>query len=65
MTQIDAELVIGGVTFFVTAIVNAVIIGMFVGGIRAEVRTISDRLARLEGVFTLVPRSIKGGDGDG
>jgi hypothetical protein len=47
---------IGAVTVFLSAVSTAVIVGMFMGGLRAEVRLMSDRLAKIEGMFTLVPR---------
>lgn len=55
MNQTTIEMIIGVATFFLTSIVNAVVIGMFLGGLKTEVRLMSDRLAKIEGVFTLVP----------
>lgn len=51
--------VIGVATFFLTCLGNALILGFYLGGIRAEMRVNSDRLAKIEGMFTLVPRSVK------
>jgi hypothetical protein len=48
--------IIGVVTFFLTCLGNALILGIFLGGIKAEMRVTSDRLAKIEGMFTLVPR---------
>jgi hypothetical protein len=45
--------------FFLTCLGNAIIIGMFLGGMKAEMRVTSDRLAKIEGMFTLVPRSVE------
>jgi hypothetical protein len=50
--------IIGVVTFFLTCLGNAIILGIFLGGMRAEMRVNSDRLAKIEGMFTLVPRQI-------
>jgi hypothetical protein len=49
-------LIIGAITIFMSSISTAIIVGMFVGGLRSEVRLMSDRLAKIEGLFTLVPR---------
>lgn len=57
MTQTTVDLIIGFVTFFITSVVNAVLVGFFMGGLRAEVRLMADRLAKIEGVFTLVPNT--------
>lgn len=51
--------IIGVATFILTLLGNAIIIGMFLGGMKAEMRVTSDRLAKIEGMFTLVPRSVK------
>lgn len=48
---------IGVATFVLTLLGNAIVLGMFLGGMRAEMRVTSDRLAKIEGMFTLVPRS--------
>lgn len=55
-TQVAVELAIGCGTIFLSVIGSALIIGMFVGGLKAEMRITSDRLAKIEGLFTLVPR---------
>lgn len=52
-------LIIALATFLVTTLVNAFVFGMFLGGMRTEMRLMSDRLAKIEGVFTLVPRGMK------
>lgn len=54
-SQTTVELIVACVTFFMTVTVNAVIVGVFMGGIRGDVKAIRDRLARLEGAFTIVP----------
>jgi hypothetical protein len=54
--------IIGVATFFLTCLGNAIILGFFLGGLRAEVRMVGDRLAKIEGMFTLVPRRV---DSDG
>ena len=54
--QVAVELIIGCVTFFFTSIVNAVIIGIFVGGVKGDIKNISERLARIEGAFQVVPK---------
>jgi hypothetical protein len=51
-------LIIALATFLVTTLVNAFVFGMFLGGMRTEMRLMSDRLAKIEGVFTLVPRGM-------
>lgn len=56
MSATGVDILIGASTFFLTTLANAFVLGMFLGGIKAEVRMMSDRLAKLEGVFTLVPR---------
>jgi hypothetical protein len=56
MSTTSIDIIIAVSTFFFTTLANAFVLGMFLGGIRAEVRLMSDRLAKLEGVFTLVPR---------
>lgn len=55
-SDIWVPLVIGGITIFMSSVSTAIIVGMFVGGLRSEVRLMSDRLAKIEGLFTLVPR---------
>lgn len=55
-SQIAVELAIGCGTVFLSCIGSAVVIGMFFGGLKAEVRIMADRLAKIEGMFTLVPR---------
>jgi hypothetical protein len=55
--QVAVELIIGCITFFLTSIVNAVIIGIFVGGVKGDIKNISERLARIEGAFQMVPIS--------
>jgi len=55
-SQIAVELAIGCATVFLSCIGSAVVIGMFFGGLKAEMRITSDRLAKIEGMFTLVPR---------
>lgn len=55
-TQIAVELGIGCGTVFLSCVGSAVVIGMFFGGLKAEIRIMADRLAKIEGVFTLVPR---------
>lgn len=55
-SQVAIELIIGSATVFLSCMGSAVIIGMFVGGLKAEMRIMSDRLAKIEGMFTLVPR---------
>ena len=52
------EIIIAVATFFFTTIANAIIIGMFFGSMRTEMRSMSLRLATIEGMFRLVPRSI-------
>lgn len=56
MNQTSVELLIGAVTFFVTSLANAAMLGFFLGGLRSEVRLMSDRMAKIEGAFTMVPR---------
>ena len=56
MSNATVELLIGIGTFFFTTLANAFVLGMFLGGLRTEMRLTSDRLAKIEGVFTLVPR---------
>jgi hypothetical protein len=53
------ELIIALATFLITTLVNAFVFGMFLGGMRTEMRLMSDRLAKIEGVFTLVPRGTR------
>jgi hypothetical protein len=55
--------IIGVATFFLTCLGNALILGLFLGGIKAEMRLNSDRLAKIEGMFTLVPRRGDNQDG--
>lgn len=57
MSVTAVDLLIGASTFFLTTLANVFVLGMFLGGIKAEVRIMSDRLAKIEGVFTLVPRT--------
>lgn len=54
--QAMVEILIGCVTVLLSVIGSAVVIGMFFGGLKAEMRIMSDRLAKIEGMFTLVPR---------
>lgn len=54
--SVGVELAIGCGTIFLSCIGSAVIIGIFVGGLKTEMRITSDRLAKIEGMFTLVPR---------
>ena len=56
MTQTTVDLIIGLSTFFLTCLCNAGILGFFLGGLRAEVRLMADRLAKIEGAFTMIPR---------
>jgi hypothetical protein len=58
MSQVAIELIIGCVTFFITSLTNAVIIGIFVGGVKSDLRNLSERFARIEGAFQLVPNTI-------
>jgi len=51
--SVTAELIIGGVTIVVSVITSAFISGMHWGEIRADVKMMSDRLAKIEGMFTL------------
>jgi hypothetical protein len=53
--DVVAALIAGG-AFIVTCVVNAAILGFFLGGMKSDMRMMSDRLARIEGMFTLVPR---------
>lgn len=57
MSQTSVDLIIGMVTFFVTAIVNACALGFFLGGIRSDIAALRREVARLEGAFTIVPNN--------
>jgi hypothetical protein len=57
MSAINASLLIGAVTLFLTCTINALVFGIMLGGMRAEFRQMADRLAKIEGMFTMVPRS--------
>ena len=59
MTPEVISVVIAIAGFFFTCLGNAIILGMFLGGMKAEMRVTSDRLAKIEGMFTLVPRSVE------
>lgn len=59
MNQTSIDLIIGAATFFLTSIANALVLGIWLGGLKAEVRMMADRLAKIEGVFTLVPNIPK------
>lgn len=59
MNQTAVELLIGMITFFVTSLANVFVLGMFLGGIKVEMRLMADRLAKIEGAFTMVPRGLK------
>jgi hypothetical protein len=58
MTPVEVEVMISGITVFLSVVSTAFICGAFMGGLRAEVRLMNDRLAKIEGVFTLVPRAV-------
>lgn len=55
MNQTTVDVIIGAITFFVTAIVNALALGFFLGGIRSDVAALRREVAKIEGAFTLVP----------
>lgn len=42
--------------FFFTCLGNALILGLFLGGMKGDMGAVKERLARIEGMFTLVPR---------
>jgi hypothetical protein len=42
--------------FFFTCLGNAIILGFYLGGMKSDMRIMGDRLAKIEGMFTLVPR---------
>lgn len=62
MSQTTVTVIIAVCTFFLTCLVNAFVIGMFMGGMRTEMRLMADRLAKIEGMFTLVPRRGETGE---
>lgn len=55
MSQTTVELIIGAVTVVISTVSTAFICGMFMGGLRAKIEVMADRLAKIEGMFTLVP----------
>jgi hypothetical protein len=56
VSQIDIELVIGAVTVIISLLGSAFIGGTKWGEVRAEMRFMNDRLAKIEGAFTFRPR---------
>lgn len=58
--QVGVELAIGCATVFLSCVGSAVVIGAFFGSLKSEVRIMADRLAKIEGLFTMVPRKPDG-----
>jgi hypothetical protein len=56
MSQALVEVIVGCVTFFVTCIGNAVVLGFFLGGVKADITALRREVAEIKGAFTLVPR---------
>jgi hypothetical protein len=56
MSPETISVLISVVGFFFTCLGNAIILGIFLGGMKADMRIMGDRLAKIEGMFTLVPR---------
>lgn len=57
MSPLVAEIIVGIATVFISVGASAFISGMHWGELRTDVRTMSDRLAKIEGMFVLQLKS--------
>lgn len=64
MSQESISIIIAVVGFFFTCLGNAIILGMFLGGFKGDMANIKERLAKIEGMFTLVPRRARNDVGE-
>lgn len=64
MSTETISIIIAVVGFFFTCLGNAIVLGIFLGGMKADMRIMSDRLAKIEGMFTLVPRGVPTNSGE-
>lgn len=56
MNQTTVDLIVGAATFFLTSLVNAGILGFFLGGVKTDIMALRREVAEIKGAFTLVPR---------
>ena len=59
MSPDTISVIIAAIGFFCTCLGNAIVLGIFLGGMKGKMDIMADRLAKIEGMFTLVPRHME------
>lgn len=56
MSDAATTLLVGAATILLSVLGSAIVIGIFLGSLKSDMRGMNDRLAKIEGMFTLTLR---------